>query len=42
MKTINVTFTEEEYEELTDSKGNRTWRESIMEEFGIGEATTAQ
>jgi len=42
MKKINVTFTEEEYQELTQNKGNRTWRESIMEEFGIGEATAAQ
>jgi len=42
MKTINVTFTEEEYQELTKRKGNRTWRESIMEEFGIAEAAAAE
>jgi hypothetical protein len=42
MKTINVTFTEEEYEKLLDSKGERTWRESIMQEFGIAEAAAAE
>jgi hypothetical protein len=42
MKTINVTFTEDEYAELTNCKGERTWRESIMEEFGIAEAAPAE
>jgi predicted CopG family antitoxin len=42
MKTINVTFTENEYEDLNRIKGNRTWHDSIIEEFGIGEATSPE
>ena len=36
MKHLNNTFTEDEYEELKDVKGDRTWREAILEEFGVG------
>jgi len=34
VKSINPTFTDEEHRELADQKGDRTWREAILEEFG--------
>lgn len=37
MKTINETFTEDEIDALQDVKGNRTWREAILQEFGVDE-----
>jgi len=37
MKNINETFTDNEIEALRDVKGARTWREAILEEFGIEE-----
>jgi hypothetical protein len=37
MKNINETFTDDEIEALRDVKGPRTWREAILEEFGIEE-----
>ena len=33
MKTINETFTDEEYEMIVKSKGKATWRQYIL---GIG------
>lgn len=37
MKNINEPFTEEEMAQLQEVKGDRTWREAILEEFGITE-----
>ncbi len=31
MKTINETFTDEEYKELKKRKNKKTWREFILE-----------
>lgn len=31
MKTINVTFTEEEYKALKDKKGKTSWHDFILE-----------
>jgi len=31
MKTINETFTDEEFEQLKASKGNKNWHDFIME-----------
>lgn len=33
MKTINETFTDDELEQLKAVKGDRTWREAILDEF---------
>ncbi len=30
MKTINVTFEDEEYKKLVEKKGNMTWHDFIM------------
>ena len=35
MKTINETFTDDEIEAMRDVKGDRTWREAILQEFGV-------
>lgn len=35
MKQINPTFTDSEHSDLKDVKGGRTWREAILEEFGV-------
>jgi hypothetical protein len=35
MKSINVTFTDEELTELKETKGDRTWREAILDEFDV-------
>jgi hypothetical protein len=35
MKTINETFTNDELEALKEQKGDRTWREAILKEFGV-------
>lgn len=35
MKTINEKFTEEEYQDLKDVKGEKTWREAILKNFGV-------
>ena len=37
MKNINVTFTDDEIEAMRDVKGDRTWREAILQEFGVDE-----
>jgi hypothetical protein len=37
MKHINVVFTEEELDELREVKADRTWREAILDEFGLSE-----
>lgn len=35
MKQVNVTFEDGEHEALSDVKGDRTWRDAILEEFGL-------
>ena len=37
MKNINETFTDDEIDELREVKGDRTWREAILDEFGVTE-----
>ena len=37
MKNINETFTDDEIEAMRDVKGDRTWREAILQEFGVTE-----
>lgn len=37
MKNINETFTDAEMERLQDVKGDRTWREAVLQEFGVDE-----
>lgn len=33
MKSLTEQFTEEEYRKLKEGKGDRTWREAILEEI---------
>lgn len=35
MRQLNTTFTDEEYESLQDEKGERTWHDAVLEEFGV-------
>ena len=35
MKNINETFTDDEIDALREVKGDRTWREAILDEFGV-------
>jgi hypothetical protein len=35
MKNIYETFEDEDFEKLEDVKGDRTWHDSILEEFGV-------
>ena len=35
VKRINEHFTDEEHAALSAMKGERTWREAILEEFGV-------
>jgi hypothetical protein len=35
MKNINETFTDDELERLKAVKDDRTWREAILQEFGV-------
>lgn len=35
MKNINETFTDDEIEAMREIKGDRTWREAILQEFGV-------
>jgi len=35
VKKINETFTDGEHSSLKEIKGDRTWREAILEEFGV-------
>lgn len=41
MKTVNETFTDDEHDRLATVKGDRTWREAILEEFGVTETEVA-
>jgi len=36
-KEIRVMVSADQHEELTDAKGDRTWREAMLEEFGVEE-----
>jgi len=35
MRTLNVTFNDDDFEELQSIKGQRTWREAILQEFKV-------
>ena len=35
MRNINPIFENDEFEALKEVKGDRTWREAILEEFGV-------
>lgn len=37
MRQLNETFPDGEYSDLKDVKGDRTWREAILEEFGVSD-----
>jgi hypothetical protein len=37
-KNLNVTITKEEWEQLDRIKGDRDWREAILDEFGVDES----
>jgi len=37
MRRVNAMFTDAEHEGLRSAKGDRTWREAILEEFGVEE-----
>ena len=38
LKSISETFTASEHDELSEVKGDRTWREAILQEFGVEDA----
>lgn len=35
MKSINETFTDDEFERLKEEKGDQKWRTAILEAFGV-------
>lgn len=35
MKNINEKFTDDEMERLHEVKGDRTWHDAILQEFGV-------
>jgi len=35
MRTLNQAFPDDEYQQLKEEKGDRTWREAILDEFGV-------
>ncbi len=35
MRHLRETFTDDEFAELEAQKGDRTWREAILGEFGV-------
>lgn len=37
VKDIRETFTDEEFEKLKGEKGDRTWHDAILEEFGVSD-----
>lgn len=37
-RQINVTLSEGQYERLKEVKAGRSWRDALLEEFGVGEA----
>jgi len=34
-RRLSVPFTEAEYEQLKDVKGDRTWQEAVLQQFGV-------
>ena len=34
-KAVNVTFSEDDFERLQEVKGDRSWKDAILEEFGL-------
>jgi hypothetical protein len=40
VKHLSETFTDSEHEELSQVKGDRSWREAILEEFGVDKEGT--
>jgi hypothetical protein len=37
MKNLYETFEDDEFKKLLEVKGDRNWREAILEEFGVDE-----
>jgi len=37
VKTLNEQFSDEEYQRLKAGKGDRTWREAMLEEVAVDE-----
>ena len=35
MRQLNETFEDDDFQELERVKGGRTWREAILQEFGV-------
>lgn len=35
VKQVNVALSKGQYERLEEKKGDRTWREAMLEEFGV-------
>lgn len=35
MRTINVVVADDDFDELSQVKGDRSWREAIKQEFGV-------
>lgn len=35
MRQLNETFEDEEFEELKKKKGDKSWRDVILEKFGV-------
>lgn len=42
MKTINVTFEDDEFEDLTNDKGNLSWHDYVMSRMVVKKATGAK
>jgi len=40
MKRIYETFDDDDHEKLEEVKGDRTWHDAILEEFGVAEGDT--
>lgn len=39
VKTLNIPLAVEDHEQLAAVKGDRTWQEAMLEEFGVREVT---
>jgi hypothetical protein len=35
MRNLNESFEDSDFEKLEDVKGDRTWHDAILEEFGV-------
>lgn len=38
MKRVNVTLEDDQHDRLAAVKGDRTWREALLDEFGLDES----